>query len=346
MVPLLLVVAFIIFPEGKGVSGQEACVDGCPTFRLSGFMVPLEDTPHTVRWWPNGSEMTIKGPGFVWGGETLSGGSGRWHDISVSSGSPFCVTAPTLREGSSCGPDQYLDMKTNYPSSWMLDCGHSICGCHVERMISLNLPVDEPVKVYWLPDGASGARIIGPGLWKTLTLDEASRHQWHDLTIQPPLGNRKCGLASASLDKRFACSQVSNESSSIYIQSSSAAGWVPSYWAFGCTEAPTASTLPKPIVKSPPVAIEPTTPRVTTPRVTTPRVTTPPTTPREPIPTPPKATPDCETPGTPTGTCMLLKHCQGKLGGALDSLPINKFVAEYGCGPDANNEARVCCPID
>ncbi|XP_069993052.1 uncharacterized protein [Penaeus vannamei] len=289
MILELVTLALTIFPRGKVVFGQESCVDGCPTIRLLGLMVPLEDEPHGIGAWPRDGEVTVSGPGFNWKGERLAGAPGRWHDITTTSGPPYCVTAPTLRETRSCGPDQYLEVKTDHPSSWRLDCDRSSCGCHTERLIALRVPVDETVKIYWWPGETSSARTIGPGLWKTLAVDEGARSQWHDIRVLPPLGGKKCGLVSDSLGKRFACGQVSNETSSIYIQSSIATGWAPSYWAFGCTEAPRAPPQPKATFKTPrPDTPSRETPRPDTPSQETPRPesTPPPTVIHQPVPVP------------------------------------------------------------
>ncbi|XP_047487298.1 uncharacterized protein LOC125038087 isoform X3 [Penaeus chinensis] len=333
MILKLLTLALTILLKGKVVFGQDSCVDGCPTFRLSGFRVPLEGESHTIRSRPNDGEVTVKGPGLPWAGTKLKGSPDLWHDIDVTSGSPFCVTAPGLRK--SCGSDQYLEVITDSPSSWMLDCDHTSCGCNIQRMISVRIPVDEAVTLYWWPDGTSGARIIGPGMWSILGVDEEARHQWHDLQIRPPLGGNKCGLVSDSLGKNYACSQVSDGKSSIYIQSKIATGWAPSYWAFGCGKAPTDPPHPTVTHRPPePGTLRPT-PTVPAKVASDPVIQRPPE---------PETAPDCTTEGTPIGHCVKPDYCQ-KLDTALAEMVFGKFVERYGCGNDGSNN-RVCCPID
>ncbi|XP_042858493.1 uncharacterized protein LOC122244607 isoform X1 [Penaeus japonicus] len=104
-------------------------ITGCSSFRVLGFMVPLEDTPHTLKWWPEDNALlTVRGPGLPWLGEKLNASSSSWHEI-VTSGRPrYCVSAPALRTDESCGPEQYLEVETERPASWMLNCGNSSCG--------------------------------------------------------------------------------------------------------------------------------------------------------------------------------------------------------------------------
>ncbi|XP_037792087.1 uncharacterized protein LOC119587429 [Penaeus monodon] len=330
MILKLLTLALTIFPKGKVVFGQDSCEDGCPTFRLSGFMVSLGSESHTIRSRPNDGEVTVRGPGLVWSGEKLRGSPGHWHDISATSGPPFCVAATALSKSKSCGPEQYLEVRTDSPSSWILDCGHTSCGCNIQRMIFVRIPVDEAVTVYWWPGDTSGARIIGPGMWNILGVNEGARHQWHDIRVQPPLGGKKCGLVSNSLGKNYACTQASDDKSSIYIQSSNASGWAPSYWAFGCEKAPT---------EPPKVTVYtiPNDPVIPEPETSTPETIRPPPTGPEQI----TGAPDCATDGTPRGHCVLYEYCS-KLDTALSVMIFHNFVERYGCGKVKDGKTGIC----
>ncbi|XP_063615613.1 uncharacterized protein LOC134788714 [Penaeus indicus] len=138
--------------------------------------------------------------------------------------------------------------------------------------------------------------------------------------------DKKCGLVSDSLGKNYNCSQASNDKSSIYIQSNTAAGWAPSYWAFGCGKAPAEQPNPEVTFKSP---LKPGTPILGTPTV------------------PEKLTsgPDCTTDGTRRGHCVLIEYCQ-KLDTALGVMIFHNFVERYGCGQVTDGNFGVCCPID
>ncbi|XP_047487596.1 uncharacterized protein LOC125038220 [Penaeus chinensis] len=201
-------------------------------------MVSLEDTPHTLKWRSeDNASLTLRGPGLPWVGEKMNAPSATWHEI-VTTGPGYCVFAPSLRADKSCGPEQYLEVETESPASWELNCDNSSCGCYTQRLISLRLPLGETNSLSWWPGTATGLRIVAPGLWKMLQLDESARHRWHDLTIQPEYNGTSCSFASTSLGKTLACNLEVTSLSTIYIQGSNANGWTPSHWSFGCTDVP------------------------------------------------------------------------------------------------------------
>ncbi|XP_042888299.1 uncharacterized protein LOC122263764 [Penaeus japonicus] len=123
-------------------------------------------------------------------------------------------------------------------------CSVEIPGSDLEvysqRLISLRLSLGETNKIYWWPATASGLRIIGPGVWKMLPVNNSARQRWHDLTIRPEMNGTSCSLVSASLGKNFTCNREVTSSSSMYIQGSDDKGWTPSFWSFGCAEVPRA----------------------------------------------------------------------------------------------------------
>ncbi|XP_037774353.1 uncharacterized protein LOC119570839 [Penaeus monodon] len=152
--------------------------------------------------------------------------------------------------------------------------------------------------------------------------------QWRN----PPRG-KKCGLVSNSLGKNYACTQASDDKSSIIIQSSNASGWAPSYW----------HSAAKKLQQPPKVYCHtiPNDPVIPEPETSTPETIRPPPTGPEQI----TGAPDCATDGTPRGHCVLYEYCS-KLDTALSVMIFHNFVERYGCGKVKDGKTGICCPID
>ncbi|XP_042890907.1 uncharacterized protein LOC122265588 isoform X2 [Penaeus japonicus] len=245
-----LFLVLLVWCGTRNVESESPCREECGAVRLNGAWVPFDDGPRSVWWWPLGPSVSTWMVGSGVNGPVNATAPHRWHQILMEReyGS-YCLSAPALWTGRFCKkkPDS-LYLYSDQPSFFSFDCDGTPCGCSIERLLGVYVPVTvAATDLFWWPGPADLLGVESLGINEYYAI-ESARDQWHHIitTGHEGTSSLQCAISSKSLNLTLHCIEdelgeyddVKDIGTRVFLGSYRQRSQIPTYWAFGCNVAP------------------------------------------------------------------------------------------------------------